>query len=73
MTATDSTELHDILQKEWNIFIYPEEGEMPDTICDNLNWLADRVSRRRLPVAERRTCCIWRTQIRLGTTVSGCA
>ena len=43
MTATDSTELHDILQKEWNIFIYPEEGEMPDTICDDLNWLVNRV------------------------------
>ena len=72
MTVIDSTDLDDIVQKEWNIFIYPEEGEMPDTICDNLNWLADRVSRRRLPVAGRRTCCIWRTQIRLGTTVSGC-
>jgi len=46
MTATDSTEWHDIVQKEWNIFIYPEEGEMPDTIFDNLNWLVDRVSRR---------------------------
>jgi len=39
MTATDSTELYDIVQKEWNIFIYPQESEMPDTIFDNLNWL----------------------------------
>ena len=46
MTATDSTELYDIVRKEWNIFIYPQEGEMPDTIFDNLNWLVDRVSRR---------------------------
>ena len=40
-TATDSTELYDIVQKEWTIFIYPQESEMPDTIFDNLNWLED--------------------------------
>ena len=37
MTVIDSTDLDDIVQKEWNIFIYPEEGEIPDTIFDNLN------------------------------------
>ena len=37
MTATDSTELYDIVRKEWNIFIYPQEGEMPDIFFDNLN------------------------------------
>ena len=37
MTATDSTELYAIVRKEWNIFIYPQEGEMPDIFFDNLN------------------------------------
>ncbi len=37
MTATDSTELYDIVRKEWNIFIYPQEGEMLDIFFDNLN------------------------------------
>ena len=37
MTATDSTELYDIVRKKWNIFIYPQEGEMLDIFFDNLN------------------------------------
>jgi tRNA (cmo5U34)-methyltransferase len=40
VSETGSTELFDIVQRdEWNLFRYPEESEMPDTIFDNLKWL----------------------------------
>jgi hypothetical protein len=40
VNETGSSELFNIVQRdEWNLFRYPEDSEIPDTIFDNLKWL----------------------------------